>query len=68
MFTEITGQIYIRCQVEPKEKKYRLLTLEYISRQVCYKLQRKQFGLDVGCLGLFKVFQVVKFSQCKGTH
>lgn len=32
-----------------------------VSRQVCYKLQRKQFGLDVGCLGSFKIFQVIKF-------
>lgn len=52
---------YIMCQVEPKQEI--LTTTRTVSRQFYYKLQRKQFGLDVDCLGLFEIFQAVKFRQ-----
>lgn len=67
MFTEITGHKLHYVPSGTKGHETQTTNSRAVSRQVCYKLQRKQFGLDVGCLGLFKIFEVVKFRQVSVT-
>lgn len=63
MFTEITGHVLHFVTSGTKGQEILTTNSRAASRQACYKLQRKQFVLDVDGLGLFKICQVAKLRQ-----